>query len=99
KSGVRPGDEEVASILRRSGKPVIVLANKVDDPSRDDDALEFHRFGLGDPFALSALHGHGTGDLLDRVVADLTALGSTGPAEIGARGLAVWGRCPPRVRA
>jgi len=83
KSGVTPGDEEVASILRRSGKPVIVLANKVDDPSRDDDALEFHRFGLGDPFALSALHGHGTGDLLDRVVADLQALGSTGPAEIG----------------
>jgi len=83
KSGVTPGDEDVASILRRSGKPVIVLANKVDDPSRDYDALEFHRFGLGDPFALSALHGHGTGDLLDRVVADLTALGSTGPAEIG----------------
>jgi GTP-binding protein len=94
KSGVTPGDEEVASILRRSGKPVIVLANKVDDPSRDDDALEFHSFGLGDPFALSALHGHGTGDLLDRVVAELVALGSTGPAEVGeeAMRVAVLGR-------
>jgi len=94
KTGVTPGDEEVASILRRSGKPVIVLANKVDDPSRDDDALEFHSFGLGDPFALSALHGHGTGDLLDRVVAELVALGSTGPAEVGeeAMRVAVLGR-------
>ena len=61
KAGVTPGDEEVADILRRSGKPVLVVANKVDDPSRDDEALEFHRLGLGDPLPISALHGHGTG--------------------------------------
>jgi len=71
KAGVTPGDEEIAAILRASGKPVIVLANKIDDPRRDLEALEFHRLGLGDPVPLSALHGHGTGDLLDDVVARL----------------------------
>jgi GTP-binding protein len=79
RSGVTPGDEEVADILRRSGKPVIVVANKVDDPSRDDEALEFHRLGLGDPVPISALHGHGTGDLLDQVV---SLLPGAGPAEV-----------------
>src|SRR5438094_1249461 len=49
KSGVTPGDEEIADILRRAGKPVLLLANKIDDPSRDLQALEFHRLGLGDP--------------------------------------------------
>jgi GTP-binding protein len=94
KSGVTPGDEEVAAILRRSGKPVLVLANKVDDPRRDDDALEFHRLGLGDPFPLSALHGHGSGDLLDRLVEELEKIGAEGPAEIGedAIRVAVLGR-------
>jgi predicted GTPase len=48
---------------------VIVLANKIDDPRRDLEAVEFHRLGLGDPVPLSALHGHGTGDLLDEIVA------------------------------
>ena len=60
-----PGDVELAEILRVSGTPVIVLANKIDDPRRDVDALEFHRLGLGDPVPISALHGHGSGDLLD----------------------------------
>jgi GTP-binding protein len=71
KAGITPGDEEIAAILRSSGKPVIVLVNKIDDPRRDLDALEFHRLGLGDPVPLSALHGHGTGDLLDDVVGRL----------------------------
>jgi len=71
RAGITPGDEELATILRASGKPVIVLANKIDDPRRDLDAVEFHRLGLGDPVPLSALHGHGTGDLLDDVVAQL----------------------------
>jgi GTP-binding protein len=71
RADVTPGDEEIAAILRRAGKPVILVANKIDDPSRDADALEFHRLGLGDPLPVSALHGHGTGDLLDRVVAEL----------------------------
>ena len=80
KSGVTPGDEEVAEILRRARKPVLVLVNKVDDPSRDDEALEFHRLGLGDPIPVSALHGHGTGDLLDRIVDELPG---EGPPEVG----------------
>jgi GTPase len=79
KSGITPGDEEVADILRRSRKPVIVVANKIDDPRRDDEALEFHRLGLGDPVPISALHGHGTGDLLDLVVAGLPG---EGPPEV-----------------
>jgi GTPase len=68
RAGVTPGDEEIAAILRRSRKPVLLVANKIDDPSREVDALEFHRLGLGDPQPVSALHGHSTGDLLDRIV-------------------------------
>jgi GTPase len=75
KAGVTPGDEEIAAILRRAGKPVLLVANKIDDPSRDLEALEFHRLGLGDPVALSALHGYGTGDLLDRIVGELPGEG------------------------
>jgi GTP-binding protein len=75
RAGVMPGDEELAAILRRSKKPVLLLANKIDDPAQDAYALEFHRLGLGDPVALSALHGHGTGDLLDEIVAMLPGEG------------------------
>jgi GTPase len=71
KTGVTPGDEDLAEILRRSRRPVLVLANKLDNPRRDLDALEFHRLGLGDPLPISALHGHGTGDLLDEIVRQL----------------------------
>ena len=71
RAGVTPGDEEIAAILRSARKPVILVANKLDNPDRDAEALEFHRLGLGDPAAVSALHGHGTGDLLDRIVAGL----------------------------
>jgi GTPase len=73
--GITPGDEELAVVLRRSGKPVLVLANKIDDPRRDLDAVEFHRLGLGEPVPLSALHGHGTGDLLDEIVSRLPGTG------------------------
>ena len=91
KAGITPGDEEVADILRRSGKPVIVVANKVDDPRRDDEALEFHRLGLGDPVPISALHGYGTGDLLDQIV---SLLPGAGPDEVGEEAIrvAVLGR-------
>jgi GTP-binding protein len=71
RAGITPGDEDLAAILRASGKPVIVLANKIDDPRKDLDAVEFHKLGLGDPVPLSALHGHGTGDLLDEIVSRL----------------------------
>jgi GTPase len=74
RAGVTPGDEEVAQILRESHKPVLVLANKIDDPNQDALALELHRLGLGEPLAVSGLHGTGTGDLLDLVVGELEAL-------------------------
>ncbi|MGH2995867.1 MAG: GTPase, partial [Gaiellaceae bacterium] len=56
KTGITPGDEEIAEILRRSRKPVLVVANKVDDPRRDVEALEFHALGLGEPVPVSAVH-------------------------------------------
>ena len=89
KGGVTPGDHEIAAILRRARKPVIVIANKVDDPRRDADALEFHELGLGEPVPVSALHGHGTGDLLDRVVAVLERAAPEGPAEAGEEAIRV----------
>ena len=67
-TGVTAGDEEVAEILRSARKPVLVVANKIDDPSQELGALDFHRLGLGEPLPVSALHGLGTGDLLDRIV-------------------------------
>ena len=71
RAGLAAGDEEIASILRRSGTPVIVVANKLDDAGHEQRALELHSLGLGDPVALSALHGRGSGDLLDLVVSQL----------------------------
>jgi GTP-binding protein len=68
KAGVRPGDEEVADLLRRSHLPVLVAANKVDDVRDMPLAADAHRLGLGDPVAVSAAQGLGTGDLLDRIV-------------------------------
>ena len=79
RAGVTPGDEEVAQILRESRRPILVLANKIDDPRQDALAFEFHRLGLGDPVPISALHGHGSGDLLDAIV---TMLPGGGPQEV-----------------
>ena len=86
RAGVMPGDEEIAAILRRSRKPVFLLANKIDDPGQDSLALEFHRLGLGDPVPISALHGHGSGDLLDAIV---TALPGAGPEEVSEQAIRV----------
>jgi GTP-binding protein len=86
RAGITPGDEELAAILRRARKPVILLANKIDDPDQDALALEFHRLGLGDPVPLSAQHGHGTGDLLDAVV---VMLPGSGPKEVGEEAIRV----------
>jgi GTP-binding protein len=71
RAGITPGDEELAAILRAARKPVLLLANKIDDPSQEALAFEFHRLGLGDPIPVSAVHGLGTGDLLDVIVAAL----------------------------
>jgi GTPase len=73
RAGVRPGDEEMADMLRRSPLPTIVAANKCDGVAELPLAAEFHRLGLGEPIAVSAAQGLGTGDLLDRIVALLPA--------------------------
>jgi GTP-binding protein len=67
-AGLTPADEEAAELLRRAKAPVIVVANKADNPKRELEAAEFHRFGWDDTFAISASHGRGTGDLLDALV-------------------------------
>jgi GTPase len=67
--GVTEEDARVADLLRRQGRPVVVVANKVDDRNREPGVWEFVALGLGDPAPVSALHGRGTGDLLDRLVA------------------------------
>ncbi len=68
KLGVNAGDHEVADLLRRTDKPTILAANKAETPERREAAVEFYELGLGEPIAISAYHGSGTGDLLDRVV-------------------------------
>lgn len=67
-NGVTDLDMEVASILRRSKKPVIVAANKADTFEKHSLAAEFYSFGLGDPLCISAINGSGTGDLLDKII-------------------------------
>jgi GTPase len=80
--GVADEDARVARLLRGSAKPTVVVANKVDADSRESDAWTFERLGLGDPSMVSALHGRGTGDLLD-VIVDRLPAGEETPAEGG----------------
>ena len=66
KTGLTASDQEVANMLLRSGKPVVLAVNKMDQVGQTNpDIYEFYNLGLGDPIAVSAVHGHGTGDLLD----------------------------------
>ena len=84
RAGVRPGDEEIADLLRRSPLPSVVAANKCDGVAQLTLASEFHRLGLGEPLAVSAAQGLGSGDLLDRVVellSDVSPNGGTGDLE------------------
>jgi GTP-binding protein len=94
RAGVRPGDEEMADLLRRSPLPSIVAANKCDGIAEVPLASEFHSLGLGEPLAVSATQGLGSGDLLDRIVELLDAAGARseeGPDSDAVR-LAVIGR-------
>ncbi len=72
-TGIAEGDEQVAALLRRQETPVFLVVNKLDTPGREDPIHEFWNLGLGQPWAVSALHGHGTGDLLDAIVEVLPA--------------------------
>jgi GTP-binding protein len=67
-AGLTPADEEVANILRRSDKPIILAANKAESPRVREAAVEFYALGLDELHLVSALHGQGVADLLDRVV-------------------------------
>jgi GTP-binding protein len=69
--GPTPADEDVADVLRRSNKPVLVAANKAENEARRQAAFEFYALGLGEVYPISALHGLGVGDLLDEVVRSL----------------------------
>jgi GTPase len=93
RAGLRPGDEELAELLRRSGLEVLVAANKLDRGEDAPLAAEFHRLGLGEPVPVSAIHGTGTGDLLDKVaeIARAAAAGAEPLPEDTVR-LAVIGR-------
>ncbi|MFL5836565.1 MAG: ribosome biogenesis GTPase Der [Solirubrobacteraceae bacterium] len=91
RAGLRPGDAELADLLRRSDVPVLVAANKVDVAADIPAAAEFHRLGLGEPQPVSAAQGLGTGDLLDAVVALLPAPGEADEEDEAVR-LAIIGR-------
>jgi GTP-binding protein len=90
-TGARPGDEELADLLRRWDKPVIVAANKIDDVKAVPQAAEFYSLGLGEPQAVSATQGLGTGDLLDRLV-ELLPEGDFEPEDDETIRLALIGR-------
>jgi GTP-binding protein len=92
KAGLRPGDHEIADLLRRAPIPVVVAANKLDVVKDLPLAAEFHRLGLGDPVPVSAAQGLGTGDLLDRIVELAPEASDGAPAAGEAVRLAVIGR-------
>jgi GTPase len=93
RAGLRQGDAEVAELLRRGEKPTIVVANKVDSERDEPFAAELYGLGLGDPIPVSATHGRGTGDLLDRLVELAREAGVEGAADRDeAVGIAVIGR-------
>jgi GTP-binding protein len=91
RAGLTPGDAELTDILRRARKPVLLVANKLDDPMRPELAHEFATFGFGEPVEISALHGHGTGDLLDAILERLPG-GKGVPVSDDAIRVAVLGR-------
>lgn len=91
RSGLGPGDAELAALLRRADVPVLVIANKLDDPAAEPGAAELYALGLGEPLPVSAAHGLGTGDLLDRIV-ELMAGAESREADDPAVRVAVIGR-------
>ncbi|NBI33168.1 ribosome biogenesis GTPase Der [Enterorhabdus sp. P55] len=92
RTGINADDEEVARILRRSSKPIFLAVNKMDNPAREDGLWELYQLGLGDPWPVSAMHGHGTGDILDEVVAELRKLDLEPHEEVPAVNVALIGR-------
>ena len=91
--GIQDVDEAVVRILRRSRKPVVLAANKVDDARQEADAAAMWNLGLGEPYPVSAMHGRGTGDLLDAILAVLPEAPRVAEEEVGGpRRVALIGR-------
>jgi GTP-binding protein len=74
RTGITADDEDLAKLLKKTKKPVFLVVNKVDDPGSEQETYEFYNLGLGTPYAISATHGTGTGDLLDELVAAIPAV-------------------------
>jgi GTP-binding protein len=81
--GMTDHDEAVVRILRASGKPIVLAANKVDGPSAESDATALWSLGIGEPIPVSALHGRGSGDLLDAAMRALPEVGAAGRVPVG----------------
>ncbi len=90
--GATNDDESVVRLMRRSKKPVLLCANKVDDARAEADASALWNLGLGEPLAVSALHGRGSGELLDAIVAALPADGAATARVAGPRRIAIVGK-------
>ncbi|OBF25090.1 ribosome biogenesis GTPase Der [Mycobacterium sp. ACS4331] len=90
--GATSGDEAAARILRRSGKPVFLAANKVDGEKQEPEAAALWSLGLGEPHPISAMHGRGVADLLDAVVADLPEVSEVSGKSGGPRRVALVGK-------
>ncbi|MDT0157592.1 ribosome biogenesis GTPase Der [Microbacterium sp. ARD32] len=93
KVGATSTDEHVVKLLRKSGKPVFLVANKIDDARQEPEAAALWNLGLGEPHPVSAIHGRGVADLLDLIVAKLPEVSAVAKAEIGGpRRVAILGR-------
>ncbi|GIK39371.1 MAG: GTPase Der [Chloroflexota bacterium] len=91
-AGLTSADQDVAALLRRTDKPVLLAVNKADNPKRRNEAVDFYALGLGDPIPVSSLHGTGTGDLLDAIVEALPPVEAEDEAEDEAIKIAILGR-------
>lgn len=92
RTGAAPDDLEVARILKRRGKPVVLAVNKMDAPGKEDGLWEFYSLGLGDPWPISSIHGHGTGDLLDEVVGYIKDIPVEEEEDVDSINIAIIGR-------
>jgi GTP-binding protein len=91
REGLMPADLEIADRLRRAGKPIILAANKAEDSRLEANAVEFYKLGLGEPITVSAYHGRGTPELLDKVIS-LLPPSAPAPVEPEAMKIAIIGR-------
>ena len=92
RSGLTADDVEVARLLKRSGHPVLLIVNKMDNPGKEEELWEFYNLGLGDPWPISSVHGHGTGDFLDELVTLLPEQADEGAEDTSDINVAIIGR-------